>query len=45
MISGNPKLLGLLEKMSEQGDARAQEMLGELDEMLSGMIEEWEPYE
>lgn len=45
MISGNPRLLKLLEKMADQGNADAQRMLQELKDMLSGMDEDWDPYE
>lgn len=45
MISGNPRLLKLLEKMADQGNADARRMLEELKDMLSGMDEDWNPYE
>lgn len=45
MISGNPRLIKLLEKMADKGDANARRMLEELKDMLSGMDEDWNPYE
>lgn len=39
MISGNPRLLKLMEKMMGKGDVNTQRMLEELKDMLSGMDE------
>ena len=45
MISDNPRLVKLLEKMADQGDAGARRMLEGLEDMLLGMGEDWEFYE
>lgn len=45
MISGNPRLIKLLQEMAGRGNAGAQRMLEELEDMLSGMDEDWDFYE
>lgn len=45
MISGNPRLLKIMEKIMGKGDANTRRMLEELKDMLSGMDKDQEPYE